>query len=205
MPGIAAAFHSLSLTVQRLITPPARPTRVLVKHRVRLFAAIGAGGASGLVLLLVYYLTLGLLPAAFSYPATEYPLAAWAHRMDLAQFAGSFLHPPIPTPLTWWIGVAVLLGTFTALGVVYAIGLAWALQASDTIKGVGFGVALFFGLALTLTIANGVHPAIMRNTLPDTGVFLIGWSLWATLQLLAVHLLYGACLGALYRRLTLRN
>lgn len=205
MPGFAAAFHSLSLALQRLITPPAHPTRVLVKHRVRLFAAIGAGSAAGIALLAAYYLTLGLLPAAFSYPTTEYPVAAWAHRMDLAQFAGSFLYPPLPTALTWWLGLIVLFGTFSALGVVYAIGLAWALQTSDASKGIGFGAALFVGLALTLTIANGIHPAIMRNALPDTGVFLIGWSLWATLQLLVVHLIYGACLGTLYRRLTLRG
>ncbi len=183
----------------------AHSTRVFVKHRVRLFAAATAGGTSGIALLVAYYLTLGLLPAAFSYPATEYPVAAWAHRMDLAQFAGAFLYPPLPTPLTWWLGLAVLLGTFTVLGVIYAVGLAWTLQTSDAAKGLGFGVALFAGLALTLTIANGVHPAIMRNALPDTGVFLIGWSFWATLQLLFVHLIYGACLGTLYRRLSLKG
>ena len=205
MPAFSHALQSFSLTLRRLITPPAHPTRVLVRHRVRLFAAVGAGGTSGLIFLVVYYLTLGLLPAAFSYPTTTYPVDAWAHRMDLAQFAGSFLYPPLPTPLTWWLGLAVLFGTLTVLGVVYALGLAWALQTSDTVKGVGFGVALFFGLALTLTFANGVHPAIMRNVLPDTGVFLIGWSFWATLQLFLVHLIYGACLGTLYRRLTLKD
>ena len=205
MPGFAANLQSFTQSLQRLLTPPVHPTRVLTRHRVRLFAAAGAGGTSSLILLLAYYLTLGLLPSAFSYPTTEYPFAAWAHRMDLAQFAGTFLHPPLPSPLTWWLGLALLFGTFTALGAVYAVGLAWALQTSDAIKGVGFGVALFIGLALTLTIANGLHPAIMRNALPDTGVFLIGWSLWATFQLLTVHLLYGACLGTLYRRMTLRS
>lgn len=197
-----AAFASVLNSLQRIFDPPTLPSRRIAQHRVRLFAAAGAGAAAAVVFILIYYATLGLLPSAFAYPTTEYPVSAWAHRMDLAQFAGSLLHPPLPSPLTWWIGFAVLGGTLTGLGVVYAVLLAWSLQTSDPAKGAGFGVALFLGLGLTLSIANGFHPAIMRNTLPDTGLFLIGWSSWATLQLLIVHILYGALLGALYRRFT---
>ena len=200
-----AAFAAVFQSMQRLLASPARPKRLLAARRVHLFAAAAAGAGGGLVFLAFYYLTLGLLPSAFAYPATEYPIAAWAHRLDLAQFVGSLLYPPLPSPLTWWLGIAVLFGTFASLGVVYALLLAWALQPSDGAKGLGFGVALFFGLALALTLANGVHPAIMRNALPDTGAFLIGWSSLATLQLLLVHLLYGATLGALYQRLTARG
>lgn len=201
MAALAAMFQS----VQRFLTPPVRPKRLLAVRRVRLFAAAGAGTGGGAVLLLVYYATLGLLPSAFAYPTTEYPVSAWAHRFDLAQFIGTLLYPPLPSPLTWWLGFAVLFGTFAALGVIYAVLLTWALQPSDTKKGLGFGTALFLGLALTLSVANGVHPAILRNALPDTGVFLIGWSSLATLQLLLVHLLYGATVGALYQRLAARN
>jgi len=198
------AFAAVYQTLQRFLAPPARPNRLLAKRRVRLFAAAASGGAGGVVLLLAYYATLGLLPAAFAYPQTEYPVSAWAHRLDLAQFAGTFVYPPLPSPLTWWIGLAVLLGTFTALGVVYAVLLTWSLQTSDTAKGVGLGVAAFLGLAVTLTLANGIHPAVMRDTLPDTGVFLIGWSSLATIQLLLVHLLYGATVGTLYQKLSAR-
>ena len=197
-----AAFSSVLHSLQQIFDPPVQPSRLIVKHRVRLFAAAGAGGLSGVVFLIGYYLTLGLLPSAFAYPTTEYPVAAWAHRMDLAQFAGTFLypHPPLPSPLTWWIGFLVLGGTFTAIGVVYAVLLAWSLQTSSPAKGLGLGFGLFIGLGLALTIANGIHPAIMRNTLPDTGLFLIGWSSWATLQLLVLHLIYGGLLGTLYQR-----
>ena len=194
------AFAGVLQTLSRFLAPPAQPTRLLEVRRVRLFAAAGSGMAGGTVLLAAYYLTLGWLPSAFAYPTTEYPVSAWAHRLDLAQFAGSFLYPPLPSPLTWWLGLAVLFGTLAGLGVVYAILLAWALQPSDAKKGAGFGAALFVGLAALLTLANGVHPAIMRNTLPDTGVFLLGWSAWATLQLFVVHLLYGTIVGALYGR-----
>jgi len=199
------ALAAVYQTVQRFLAPPARPNRLLAARRVRLFAAAGSGAAGGVVLLAAYYATLGLLPAAFAYPTTEYPVSAWAHRLDLAQFAGTFLYPPFPSPLTWWLGLAVLLGTFTALGVVYAVLLTWSLQTSDLKKGVGLGVALFLGLAATLSLANGIHPAIMRNVLPDTGVFLIGWSSLATLQLFLVHLLYGATVGMLYQKLTARG
>ena len=197
-----AAFGSVLQSLQRLLDPPVQPSRLIVNHRVRLVAAVAAGTLSGIVFLIGYYLTLGLLPSAFAYPQTEYPVATWAHRMDLAQFAGSFIDPPIPTRVTWWIGFAVLGGTFTALGVVYAVLLAWTLQYSDAVKGAGFGMVLFVALGLTLTVANGVHPAIMRNTFPDTGLFLIGWSSWATLQLLVLHLIYGTLLGTLYQRFT---
>jgi hypothetical protein len=200
-----AAFAAVFQSVQSFLAPPAPPKRLLAVRRVRLFAAAGAGSAGGVVLLAVYYATLGLLPSAFAYPTTEYPVSAWAHRLDLAQFAGTLLYPPLPSPLTWWLGLAVLFGTSAAFGVIYAVLLTWALQPSDAKKGTGFGMALFLGLALTLSVANGVHPAIMRNALPDTGVFLIGWSSLATLQLLLVHLLYGATVGALYQRWTLRG
>lgn len=200
-----AAFAAVFQSVQRFLAPPAHPKRLLAARRVRLFAAAGAGGVGAAVLLLVYYATLALLPSAFAYPSTEYPVSAWAHRLDLAQFAGTLLYPPLPSPLTWWLGLAVLFGTFAALGVVYAVLLTWALQESDVKKGVGFGTALFLGLAALLSVANGVHPAIMRNALPDTGVFLIGWSSLATLQLLCVHLLYGAVVGSLYQRWAVRD
>lgn len=198
-------FSAALQSVRHRLAPPARPNRLLAKRRVRLFAAAGAGSAGGLLLLAAYYATLGLLPAAFAYPTTEYPVSAWAHRLDLAQFAGTFLYPPLPSPLTWWLGLAVLLGTFTALGVVYAVILTWSLQTSDLTKGLGFGFALFLGLAATISLANGIHPAVMRNTLPDTGVFLIGWSSLATLQLLLVHLLYGATVGVFYQRFSARS
>lgn len=193
-------FTSAIASVQKFFAAPPRPTRLTQARRVRLFAAVGAGTVAGAALLLIYYLTLGLLPPAFAYPVTEYPVSAWAHRLDLSQFVGTLLYPPLPSALTWWLGFAVLLGTFAAFGVVYAVLLAWSLQTSDTLKGLGLGAVLFLGLGLTLTTANGIHPGVMRNVIPDTGVFLLGWSSTATLQLLLVHLLYGGLLGTLYGR-----
>lgn len=197
-----AAFASALQVVQRLTMPLHRPRRLLDVRRVHLFAAVGAGAVGSLVLLAAYYATLGLLSPAFAYPMTEYPVSSWAHRLDLAQFVGTLLYPPLPSPLTWWLGLAGLFGTFIGLAVVYAILLTWTLQRSDAKKGIGFGAALFLGLAATITVANGLHPAIMRNALPDTGLLLMGWSSFATFQLLAVLLLYGAVLGTLYRRWT---
>ncbi|MGI4790517.1 MAG: hypothetical protein ACRYFS_16900, partial [Janthinobacterium lividum] len=95
-----AAFAGVLHSLQRIFDPPTQPSRLISVHRVRIFAAVGAGMVSGIVFLLGYYATLGLLPSAFAYPTTEYPVSAWAHRMDLAQFAGSMLYPPLPSPLT---------------------------------------------------------------------------------------------------------
>ena len=199
-----AAFSSVFSSLQKILDPPVQPTRLIVNHRVRLFAALGAGTISTAVFLAGYYLTLGLLPSAFAYPTTEYPVSAWAHRMDLSQFLGSFIYPPLPSPATWWIGFIALGGLLTSLGLVYAVLLAWSLQSSTTGKGIGAGIALFLGLGLSLSIANGLHPAIMRNTFPDTGLFLIGWSSWATLQLLTLCVIYGGIMGALYGKWTVK-
>ena len=199
------AFGSVFSSLQRLLDPPIQPSRIIAEHRVRLFAAVGAGATSAAVFLAGYYLTLGLLPSAFAYPTTEYPVSLWAHRMDLSQFLGSFLYPPLPSPLTWWIGIIALGGLLTSLGVVHAIVLAWALQKDSPAKGALNGVILFFGLCVSLSLANGVHPAVMRNTFPDTGLFLIGWSSWATLQLFVLCVMYGTVLSVLYERFTAKR
>lgn len=173
------------------------------RYRIQLFPALGAGIVAGTVLLALYYATLALLPPATSYPMTLFPVAAWAHRLDLAQYIGTIAVPPYPTPLTWLLGFAIWFGTLAAVGLVYAFLLAWVLQPSDSFKGMGLGFALFFTWGLALSVAQGNTPAVMRNALPDPGVMLLGWSPWATLQLLVVYLVYGAILGALYRRWTL--
>ena len=177
-----------------------RPRRRHDAYDVHFLSALRAGVIATVLFLTLYYATLGLLPWAFAYPLTRFPVGAWAHRFDLAQFVGSFLHPPYPTPFTWILGFAVLGGTLVGLGFVYAILLSWALQPSDTGKGLGFGLAIGVALLLVLTIANGVHPAIMRNALPDPGAFLLGWSNWAPVQLLLIHAVYGAALGKLYNQ-----
>ena len=181
--------------------PATKPFRAEAYYGVRSVPALQAGFAAALVLLIAYYLTLALLPAMFAWPATTYPVPAWAHRFDLAQFLGTIPFPPLPTPLTWWTGLGIWFGTLSGCGLVYAILLSWTLQASDTFKGVGFGAALCLTLLALVTLAQGYHPAVMRNALPDVGVLMLGWSVWAPLQLLAVFTLYGAILGTIYRRL----
>ena len=195
----------LTALLNSMRRPPAtteQPSRLLVDKRMHLFAAVGAGLIASISLLFAYYATLALLPTATAYPATLYPYADWATRLDLAQFVGTMIYPPIPTALTWWLGLTTLFGSLVSLGVVYALLLSWTLRTSSISYGVGFGAALFVALALTITLANGLHPAVLRNALPDTGLFLLGWSALATLQLLGVHLLYGAVLGTVYQRLS---
>ncbi len=172
------------------------------RYRIQFFPALGAGLVAGAVLLVLYYATLGLLPLASSYPITLFPVAAWAHRLDLSQVIGTIARPPYPTPLTWLVGLAIWFGTLGAIGLVYAFLLAWTLQPSDSLKGAGLGFALFFTWGLLLSVSQGNVPSIMRNALPDPGVMLLGWSAWATAQLLTVYVVYGAILGALYRRWT---
>jgi hypothetical protein len=186
-------------------TPVTKPFRAEAYYGVRPLQALKAGCTAALVLLAAYYLTLALLPGIFAWPTTLYPVAAWAHRFDLAQYLGTIPFPPLPTPLTWWVGLGIWFGTLSGCGLVYAILLSWTLQSSDTIKGVGFGIALCLALLALLTLAQGYHPAVMRNALPDVGVLMLGWSVWAPFQLLSVFIVYGAILGKIYQRPRVRK
>jgi hypothetical protein len=184
------------------IPVPMRAPRDVSLRRVRFFPAVFAGAAAALAFIVVYYLTLGLLPPVFSnpIPSALFPVPAWAYRMDLAQFLGSLVAPPYPTPFTWGLGLALMFGSLLGLAVVYALLLSWVQDRSDTIKGLVFGLANGVGLVFLISIANGLHPAIMRNALADTGAFMVGWSFWAPFQLLLPHAVYGAVLGNLYGR-----
>lgn len=195
MSPIASMFVSL----QRFFASPVRPTRLIYTRRFRLFAAVGAAGTASLVLVALYYLTLGLLPTAFATPVTSYPNPAWAARFDMAQFFGVLVYPPLPNAITWWIGLALFFGTYVGLGLTYAVLLAWAMEVSDVVKGIGVGVAAFVVLGLVISTANGIHPGIMRNTVPDTGLYFLGWAPTATLQFAVLNLLFGGILGGLYR------
>lgn len=168
--------------------------------RVRFIRAVAAGLIGGIVLLILYYLTLGLLPIASAWPATSQPVAAWAHRFDIAQFAGTILIPPTPTLLTWWVGLAIWLAVLIGCSVGYAILLSWSLQDGTPAKGVGYSIALCIVFLFGLSLAQGYQPAIMRNALPDTGLFMTGWSVWGALQILILSAISGAIMGRVYGR-----
>ncbi len=183
-------------------SPSAVPFRAEHHYRVQIIPAVLSGTVGAIVLLAAYYSTLAALPAIYAWPTTTYPVSAWAHRLDMAQWLGTIPFPPVPTPLTWWVGLAIWFGTLAGCGLVYAILLAWTLQSSDAGKGAGVGVGLCLALLAMLTLAQGYHPAVMRNALPDVGVLMLGWSLWAPIQMLVIFVLYGSVLGATYQRLT---
>ena len=198
-------MNSLIRSLQSLILPTRAPVRTLHENRLRLFAAVGAGIAAMTAFLLVYYGTLGILPRPLpvtdgTYPGA--PIAAWRQEFDLAQFFGTLVLPPVPTALTWLIGFVLLAGSLVGAGVAYALLLAWGVQKSDGAKGVGFGGLLWGGLSSLLWVANGFHPAVMRNALPDTGFFMLGWSGWAALQFLVSCLAFGGVLGRTYQAWT---
>jgi hypothetical protein len=164
---IMATFAAVFPVRAALPTPSIRPKRLLDTRRVRLFATRSAQGSVGGILLLIALLRdSGPLPSAFA-PRRRVSRLRLGAPSRLAQFAGTLLYPPIPSPLTWWLGLAVLFGTFTrAPAWSYAILLTWALDL-QTQGDLGLGRTSDW---LRYSTANGVHPAIMRNTLPDTGV-----------------------------------
>lgn len=180
----------------------APPRRLVSASRVHLFAAAGAGTFATILFLLGYYGTLSWLPRATGDASIRYPVTAWAERFDFAQFFGTIILPSYPTHVTWWIGFAMMFGALAGTGLLYALLLSWMVQRSDAIKGLGIGLGMFLGLGFLVTTANGFQTAVMRNTVPDTGLFLLGWSPWATIQLLILCVIYGVVLGTLYRAWT---
>ncbi len=190
---------SMFVSIQRFFASPVRPTRLIYTRRFRLFAAVGASSTAALVLVALYYLTLGLMPTAVGDPVTSYPNPILAARFDMAQFFGVLVYPPLPNAITWWIGLALFFGSYVGLGLAYAVILAWAMEPSDVVKGIGVGVLQFIVLGLVISTANGIHPGIMRNVVPDTGLYFLGWSPLATLQFGVLNLLFGGILGGLYR------
>lgn len=195
----------IAVTLRHILDSVLPGRQPLRKYRVFRLHLVGAGFAAtvaAVFFLVFYYLTLGLLPVAFdswSAPHSHYPFTAWAYRLDLSQWLGSFIVPPWPTGLTWWIGVALLFGSLVGAGVAYGVLLSWDLVSSSAGKGLGYGVLLFISMGMAMWVADGIQPAVMRDALPDVGFFFLGWSGWAALQVLCAFLLYGIVLGLLYR------
>jgi len=170
--------------------------------RVRLVPAVLAGTVGAAVFFVIYYVTLGLVPQTFVALPDYHPVSAWNQRLDLAQFFGCLVVPPNATEVTWWLGAALLAGLLVSSGVVFALLCSWSLAKSTPVRGTLFGFALFFFLASAVSLGSGYNPAVMRDTLPDVGFFYLGWTGWATLQLLLSLTLYGWTVGISYSRFT---
>lgn len=196
-------------TAERNLTPEQEVVvmrrRDRADYRVRIPNAVEAGIVGAILFVVGYYLTLGLLPPATGLTATAFPTVALAHRFDLAQFFGALILPPIPREITWLVGFVVLLGSLVSFSLIYAILFSWAMRTPTRANGLFCGGVLWIGILVLISTGAMWHPAIMRNALPDTGVLMLGWTPWAPLQLLLLTLLYGAAMGAVYRRGLLKD
>lgn len=168
--------------------------------RLRFWAALGSSAAAAIVFIALWVLLFSVLPATDGSGLMGLPHAPWKGRFDLAQFFGTLLDPPYPTGITWIVGIASLLAVLTASGIGYCTLLAWGMRPAQTGTSLGFGLGLYLTIGISVWLAPGFQPAVMRGAIPDTGFFLLGWSGWASMALLAVCLAYGLCLGCLYRR-----
>lgn len=170
--------------------------------RVRILPSVFAGLAGSFCFILAYYATLALLPAAFaSGMSPGSPVRVWTRRLDISQYMGTIIHPPWPDLSTWIIGLTVLFGALVSAAIAYAVVLSWATSRPSFRSGLLAGGALFVGLRSFLSLGSGFQPAVMRNALPDAGFFEMGWTGWATLQLLVCSLLWGVVTSSVYRLL----
>ena len=184
--------------------PAARITAAAFKRPRRTFAldmplSLTASACGSAVFILLSYLLLACVPETSGSGLEGFPRGSWIGRFDLAQLLGTTIHPPYPTNTTWVIGIILELCVLTALGIAYCLMLAWGMKRPGTMSGIILGLALYVLLGIGVWTASGIQPAVMRNAIPDTGFFLLGWSGWASLAILISSLAYGACVGGIYR------
>ncbi len=193
-------MSNFAASLVQMLTRPAEPVRELEVTRLRLSAAVFASLVAALVLLLAYYLTLGLLPPTYVSLQAYHPTHLWNQRFDIAQFFGTLIFPPNATSITWWIGLAAWTALLIGFGAAGSILCSWSVRTATVPFGAAIGAALFFILGSSVSLGSGFNPAVMRQNLPDVGFFFLGWTGWAAIQLFACCTAYGLTWGALYSR-----
>lgn len=146
-------------------------------------AAIIAGVSSGAVALVVTMAMLAWSPKRF-------PL----HPLYLVGSTFS-----IETTSAMFNGLVVILSVAGAYGIVIA-GLFVGFDASSLLPAWGglAGAALSILTGTSIAYLRVVNPAIRKGLVSDPGPFLIRYGGWSPIQVIAVHVVFGAVAGAIY-------
>jgi hypothetical protein len=147
----------------------------------------------------VYYLLLPSLPATGLQAVRGRAEGAWHTRFDIAQFIGTILWPPRPTSHTWILGLAGLTVLLCAGATAYVLLLKWSRMRSTVWFAIGYACSGYVATGIAIWLAMGYQPAVMGGELPDPGFFLLGWSGWASVQLLLCFVVYGLALAWCFR------
>jgi hypothetical protein len=111
-------------------------------------------------------------------------------------FLGTLLGHP-PSLATWLAGLAAHLLLAGLVGLVYGWGFETLSGRADWRVGLAFGVVHAVVVGLALWLLPAVHPLVAER-IPAPGAFLSRFGGLGVLVEVAVHLAYGAVVGALY-------
>jgi hypothetical protein len=142
--------------------------------------AINAGflGAVAMTALMLTLRTLGLTP------------------MDLEMMLGSMVNSTIGMA-AWMLGLFMHLGVGAGFGVVYA-GIMESLGRSGWPLGLAIAAVHTFVSGFILPLIGALHPLVQIGTMAPPGIFASGLGAPGVFLFIALHLVYGAIVGAFY-------
>jgi hypothetical protein len=106
-----------------------------------------------------------------------------------------------PCVTTWVMGFLIHLLLSGIFGVLYGLGFDYVTHRAGFRVGMLLSMAHMALLGLLVGALSQVHP-LMPTVLPPPGMFLRNFGQNGLLAFLMLHLIYGATMGALYRRAT---
>jgi hypothetical protein len=118
--------------------------------------------------------------------------------LNLEMMLGAMLTQDV-SALTWLLGLAMHLVAGGVFALIYAV--LFELQGKAS-AGRGVGIAAIHTLFSGLLMAGlaAIHPAVPEHpALPAPGFLAVGYGLLTAIGFVALHLLYGAIVGAAYR------
>ena len=116
---------------------------------------------------------------------------------NLEMMLGTMMGNP-PSAMAWVIGLIIHLIAGGVLALIYAAGFEYWIQRADWLVGLGFGVihTLFSGLVV-LGMLPAIHP-LVPEMMAAPGVFMANLGVEGVVAFVALHLIYGAMVGAMY-------
>jgi hypothetical protein len=140
-------------------------------------AKAGVLGALGMTVLMVIARALGLTS------------------LNIEMALGSLLTQRVGA-VSWILGLMIHLAVGALLAQIYAFGFDFLTERASAGIGAGFGAIHSAFAGLLMFWLGSIHP-LMRNNgvIPAPGPFAISYGTLTAVAFIAVHLVYGACVG----------
>jgi hypothetical protein len=120
--------------------------------------------------------------------------------LNLEMALGSFLTQELTTA-TWWLGLVIHMITGGVLAQFYAAGFEF-LARSNAWIGAAFSLIHTLIAGLFMAMLGSMHPLMINGQILEPGPFTINYGMITAVAFVALHIIYGAWIGAMY---TLRS